>query len=231
MDVISEACVSRPAFHFEATQTYIAMHDILERVVVFFQEDNVLRLKELLLSCRIAPRLTVPQFNKMMRLLVKELTDDDLTEFHRAVVTKGQRRNEWSVDEFATQFAQGSLLLHQKPFPDETEDGFVDFAIVQQVWDAMQSDLGDMFDFFDGRATLEPDNLTLRMYLDDAIRLHSNLLHSLDSRNGALAMKQLYQFVFALDILFSASVASKQTMGTLMSMECAIREDWLENVI
>ena len=94
----------------------------------------------------------------------------------------------------------------------------------------MKGDLERVFEFFRAQQALQPDNLTLKTYFDDAVRYHSNLIHAMALNNGRISSMQFYQFLFALDASFSAISSVTEDQETLISMECAIRETWMDTV-
>ena len=93
-----------------------------------------------------------------------------------------------------------------------------------------KEDLEKIFDFFRAQQALQPDNLTLKTYFDDAVRYHSNFIHAMALNNGKISATQFYRFLFALDALFSALSTVTEDQETLVSMECAIRETWMDAV-
>jgi hypothetical protein len=227
---IIECSVSRPAVHLEATKKYVGMHDILLSSVLMYADDKLRKLRECLAETRITPRLNQMHFNRLLKTLIPELTEQDLAEFHKATVMQGKRRANVPVQAFVQKFKGNSVLRNKRGGIEQSDENLDVFNIVLERWQATQLDLGNILDFFESHAALEPDNLTLKVLLDDAVRHHSNLVHSMSYRRGTLCLMQYYQFMFSLDVLFSTLSVRKVSPETLLSMECSARENWLEEV-
>ena len=230
IDSIMELSVSRPAVHLEATKRYLAMHDILLKLIIFYAEDSIVRLNEMLRMYRIKPRQTREQFDELMKKLVKVLTKQDLEDLYRATVTKTTERENVSRKKFIRLFEQSSLLVKRRKFEFEENQDVELNAAVEEQWNLMKDDLEKIFDFFRAQQALQPDNLTLKTYFDDAVRYHSNFIHAMALNNGKISATQFYRFLFALDALFSALSSVTEDQETLVSMECAIRETWMDAV-
>lgn len=230
IDSITELSVSRPAVHLEATKRYLAMHDILIKLVIFYAEDSVARLSEMLKLYRLKPRPTKEQFETIMRKMVKVLTDQDLEELYRSTILKSVERENISAKKFIRNFEATSLLVKRRKYEyEENQDIELNIAVEEQ-WNLMKADLERVFEFFRAQQALQPDNLTLKTYFDDAVRYHSNLIHAMALNNGKISSMQFYQFLFALDASFSAISSVTEDQETLISMECAIRETWMDTV-
>jgi hypothetical protein len=227
---IIEYSVPRPAIHLEATKKYVGMYDVLLSSVLMYANDKVRRLRELLRETRITPRLDKVGFNRLLKTLIPELTEQDLAEFHKSSVIQGRRRGNMPMKAFVQKFEDNSISRKHQGGIEQTDEDLDVFKVVLEKWQATQLDLRNIFDFFKSQAALEPDNLTLKTLLDDAIRHHSNLVHSISCQKGTLSLMQYYQFMFSLDVLFSTLPVHKASPETLLSIECSARENWLEEV-
>ena len=87
-----------------------------------------------------------------------------------------------------------------------------------------------MLDFFKQQTALQSDNLTLKTFYDDAFRFFSMLSQSISAGDGKSSYVNYYQFIFALDILFStlSMLDVKDEEPSPISMECSVRENWLD---
>ncbi|OHS93096.1 hypothetical protein TRFO_40597 [Tritrichomonas foetus] len=227
---VLELSQMRPSIHLEATKRYCAMHDILLKNIIFYAEDAVDRLHDLLLQHRITPRLTLPQFNKLMKLMIPSLTQQQLADFYRATVTKAKQRTNISLDDFVNEFNATSILINRYEKVIEEGNNEEMLRTVEQLWNQKRVELLQVYEFFASQSSLQPDNLTLKTYFDDSTKFLSNLNHSIAIGDGNLATIHFYQFMFSLDILFSTIHEYDLPPDSLVSLECAVRENWLEKV-
>jgi hypothetical protein len=227
---ILEHAVPRPAVYLEAIKRYVAMHDILSHCIVDYMEDKIRLLDDMMLRSRIMPRLTSDRLLRTLRKLIPELTETQLNDLHRASVIQGKPRTTITLVKFIYEFKSKSVLrFHRDGLEDKGENPEV-YRAVREQWNRMSLDLSNVLDFFKSQSSLEPDNLTLKLFLDETSRFHSNLTHSLFSQQGSLSMIRYYQFLFSLDLLFSTLATYKEGSDTLVSMECSIRENWMQHV-
>ncbi|OHT08339.1 hypothetical protein TRFO_04971 [Tritrichomonas foetus] len=224
--------VPRPAVHLESTKRYVAMHDILMQCVLDYSDDTIERLHEILLECRIVPRMKMPEFTKLMKSLIPDLKQQQVMDFYRATVTKGSDRKEVTVNQFIDLFFQSSILMaicHS----NNTALGDRDMIeAVKNEYYKNSKQFIKLLDFFKHQTTLQPDNLTLKTYVDDATRFHSMLVHSLTASDGRSCCLNYYQFMFSVDIIFvqlgMLAITDEET--SLASLECGVRENWLDTV-
>ena len=231
---ILEYSIARPAIHLEATKRYVAMHDILNVCINTYEKDTILRLNELLLSYRIVPRLNLEDFNNLMIQLIPILTKKQIEDFYRSTVTKSKQRSDISKKQFIKLF-KDSCFIYKIQNNIEIKNNFEITEIheaVSQAWFQQKSKIMMMIDYFQAQSSLQPDNLTLKSYLEDAQRYLSMLNHSLTTGDGDLSCNHFYRLLFTLDILFSAVQNPDPILfqNSLISMECAIRETWLDSI-
>ncbi|KAK8891901.1 hypothetical protein M9Y10_029123 [Tritrichomonas musculus] len=233
---ILDFSVPRPAIHLEATKRYIATSDILLQCIQDYADDNAARLGELLLATRIVPRLKMPDFCKLVKSLIPDLSSEKVDSFYRATVSKGVGRREVSTDQLVDLFLAGSILVS---IYSNSEDSFKFNAQNSEVMETVKEEFAryspqfsKILEFFKQQTSLQNDNLTLKTFYDDAFRFFSMLNQSLSSGDGKSSYVNYYQFIFALDILFSALnlLEVKDDEMSLVSLECSVRENWLDTV-
>jgi hypothetical protein len=74
--------------------------------------------------------------------------------------------------------------------------------------------------------------LAIRALVGDAERFEVLLVHSLTIKNAPEACFNYFQLAFTLDMLFSVPPEFDVALGeaSLASLECCIREYWLDSV-
>ena len=231
---ILEMSIARPAIHLESTKRYVAMHDILQICIIEYQNDVTARLNEQLMQYRIVPRLNSDQFTNLMISLIPKIGRDQAKDFYRATVTKAKQREDIDVDDFIEKFNDGCLLYHQDMDEPSYEVSGVSeiHNAAEQLWFRSKQNIIKVIEFFQNQIALQPDNLALKMYLDDATRYMSMLGHSLTTGDGEACSQHYISLILTLDIMFSTIgyINSDLFKPSLLSMECAIRESWLDNV-
>jgi hypothetical protein len=225
-----EHAVPRPAVYLEAIKKYIAMHDILSHCVSDYMEDKIALLEDMMLRSRILPRMNPDRLVKTLRKLIPELTDAKVNDLHRASVVQGKPRTSTTLEKFIREFKSRSVLRFKREGVETKNENPDVYRVVREEWDRMSSDLDDIFEFFKSQSSLEADNLMLKLFLDETSRFHSNLKHALSYQQGSLSLIRYYQFLFSLDLLFSTLATYKEGSDTLLSMECSIRENWMQHV-
>lgn len=227
-----DCSVPRPAIHLEATKRYVSMHDLLYHSVLDYQADTVRRLQELLLNTRIIPRQKMPEFIQLVRSLVPDLDKNQIVAFYKTTVAKGVVRKEVTAKQFSDMYFLSSVLHHiYLAVEDDTEDDEIVSAVKQQ-YETSEKELSKMLSFFKQQSTLQPDNLTLKAFFDDSQRFQSMLQQSMSSNDGNTVCANYYQYLLSFDLLFSTMTPSdiKVDEQSLMSLECAVREHWLDSV-
>jgi len=231
---ILEYSVARPAIHLESTKRYIAMHDVLNVCINAYEKDTISRLNELLLSYRIVPRINIIKFNELMLSLIPVLTPKQIEDFYRSAVTKSKHRLEISKDKFIKMFQSSCFVRRdrKKEMKKAAKKVEQTHESVSHAWFEKKSHLMMIMDYFVVQSSLQPDNLTLKAYLEDAQRYLSMLNHSLSTGDGDLSCLHYYRLLFTLDILYSAvrPMDPEFFQPSLVSLECAIREGWLDSV-
>ncbi|EAY07961.1 hypothetical protein TVAG_332860 [Trichomonas vaginalis G3] len=230
---ILELSIARPAIHLESTKRYVAMQDILQKCIIEYQNDVIARLNEQLLLYRIIPRLSAQGFNDLMYQLIPALTQSQVEDFYRSTVTKAKQREDVDIDGFIEIFKEGCLLYHQnfKESSRKTQMEADDVhATVETLWFRSQANIKKIIEFFTNQLALQPDNLTLRTYLDDANRYMSMLNHSLTTSDGVAGVQHYFSLIFTLDVMYStiSYIDAELFKPSLISAECAIRESWLD---
>ena len=225
---IMELSMNRPTINLEATKRYCAMHDVLLKNVLFFASDSIERLRDLLLEYRITPRLNQKQFNRLTKLLIPKLKDSEVDEFHRATVTKSRPRTNISLEDFVEKFNKTSILINRSESYLNVENNEIMHETICRIWNENCVNLLKIYVFFQNQASLQTDNLTLKMHFDDSSKFLSNLKHSIATGDGVLSAIYYFQFMFSLDALFSTLNTFDINQESLISIECAIRENWLE---
>lgn len=228
--------IPRPAIHLEATKRYIAMSELLNQCILDFTEDNITRLGELLLSTRIVPRQKMPEFSKLMKSMIPDLSNDKIVSFYRSTVSKGFERKEVSPKQLKQLFLEDSILntIYSSSVESDLRC-FEDEEVISTAKEELakfSSQFNKILDFFKQQTALQSDNLTLKTFYDDAFRFYSMLNHSVSSGDGKNSYVNYYQFIFALDILFSTLniLDVKDEEPSLASLECSVRENWLDTV-
>ncbi|KAK8852659.1 hypothetical protein M9Y10_017648 [Tritrichomonas musculus] len=229
---VMEMSIPRPAIFLESTKRYVGMNDFLIKNIMFYSNDAVERLNELLIKYRIKPRLTLKQFKNLVKITLPELSSEQAEEFYRSTVTKSKERTNIDIDSFYDKFNNSSVIM-VRCRKDVNEDGTIAgnnnvmLQTVENRWQEEQSKLNEIFEFFQKQSSLQPDNLTLKTLFDDAARHLNNLNHSIALNDGEMATVYYYQFMFSLDALFSAITYNLEP-DSLISIECSVRESWLE---
>lgn len=230
---VMEQSIPRPSIHLEATKRYVGMNDLLIKNVTFYRDDAVDRLNDLLIKYRIKPRLTLKQFKNLINIIIPSIQDPQIEDFYRSTVAKAKERINTNVDDFVDVFNNTSVVM-KRCRQTVKEDGSIgnNHVLLQNIsdnWESSRPRLMEIFKFFQNQASLQPDNLTLKTMFDDSSRHLNNLNHAIASSDGEMATVYYYQFLFSLDALFS-TLKNEFKQDSLISMECTIRESWLEKV-
>ena len=221
--------VSRPATYLEAMKRYVSAADILFVMVDEFQKDKIERMYELLASTRITPRILQKDFINLMNDLVPHLTDDDYDRFFRATVTKTLNRREISKEDFSHEFLNGSLLFVHDDLNeiDLKQDELLE--TITEQWNTRREKITLMVNYFEGIALQQTDDLQFRSQVSDTQRYLLMMEHSLQIRNASEACNNYFHLLFALDTLFS-TIDEKPSEDSLVSLECCIKENWLDSI-
>lgn len=227
-----EYAVARPAVHLEATKRYIAMNDILSVCVQDFAVDTVNQMNELLQKSRIVPRLSQDKFIKFMKSLIPYISKQDCDRFYRATVSKSAQRVDIATDDFIIAFKNGSILNAHEESPEQDVKLEELLESIKDQWEKKKEMLMIILKYFEKLSNSQLDNLGMRALVTDAQRFQSMLVHSLSIKNATEACYNYFQLVFSLDVLYSVTdgfdIVSGET--TLISLECCVKEYWLDSI-
>lgn len=229
---ILDFSVPRPAIHLESTKRYVSMYDILYTTVLQYYEDTIQRLNEILLDNRLKPRLKTDQLTRLLLVLIPTLTSVQLNEFYRASVTRGRTRSVVTVNQFVKKFYDSSILIPPEIIENHDVADQELLESVSEEWARNNQMFTTILDFFKAQSSLQPDNLTLKNYLDDSLRFYSLLIHSLSGGDGRVASINYFQFITSLDIMFTTIgfIRPEYEEKSSVSLECCIRESWIDTV-
>jgi hypothetical protein len=229
---VLEYAVSRPAAYLDATKRYISMNDIMSAVCEDFVKDNFARMLELLQKTRISPRPERPEFIGLMKSLLWNASDEDLERCYRTGIAKQYERIEVSARKFVRLFRRGSVLYGVYEEQEVDIDWGALLAVFAAEWERKGPLLKVMIRFFEKMCQKEGDDFAMRSLVADAQRYQSRLVYSLEIQDSAGVCMNYFDLVFALDLLFSmlAKVDVALAEAALLSLECCVKEYWLDSV-
>ena len=198
-----------------------------------FIRDKVDQMSNLLLHTRIVPRISSDKFARLVRKLIPSITKDDLDRFYRATVTKSvTERREITVSEFIDEFKAKSILfaLDEQPEADIKMDELLE--TVREQFARRRDQFEKIISAAEHEAQRDHNmSLSMRTMVMDCRRFLSMTEHSLSIRNASEACFNYFHLIFSIDLLIgSQSVDSPPEEGTLVSLECCIKEYWFDSV-
>jgi hypothetical protein len=231
LPAIMELSVPRPAVFLESSQRYVAMSDILRKNIELYGEDCRDRLESLLIHFRVKPGLDPKATAKFLKRLLPTLSAQRIDDLRQVAITKGVGRTNVTRKEFAKRYRRGSVLEEREVCPSRA--GLAVTGVLDS-WNLLREDLWSILTFWKKYLALQPDDLTLKGFVDEATRCEANLKQSLRFDNGDVSVLQFYKYLFALDMLFSCFPPileeAPENQETLVSMEYSIQENWFDHV-
>lgn len=198
-----------------------------------FIRDKVDQMSDLLLHTRIVPRISSDKFARLVRKLIPSVTKADLDRFYRATVTKSvSDRREITASDFIEEFKERSILFAL----DEQSE--VDLKM-DELLETVRDQFARRREQFEriiqkGEHEAQKDHnmsLSTRTMVMDCRRFLSMTEHSLSIRNASEACFNYFHLIFSIDLLIgSQAVDSPPEEGTLISLECCIKEYWFDSV-
>lgn len=228
--------IARPTVHLESTKRYVSMSDILCKSVQEYFYDNIRRLDEHLKEYRIIPRVTYDHFEEIVKELIPHISNKQVGRIHRSTVKKSRQRTCVDIYDFKDVFKRECLLFKQS-FEDTSTKNIqlstIIHSSVSSLWFRYKSRLLKLIEYFRVQTTLHPSNLILKIYYDYANRLLSMFTHALSTHDGSGCCIYLFKLVANVDIMYSTfrQIDPDLISPTLLSMECGIRENWLESIM
>lgn len=230
--------ISRPAAHLDVSKRYIAMHDILYKVVEEYGNDLQLRIGEMLMKYRIVPRIRGKDFCRFIRRMLPISSDEQIEKLYRNTTLKSAERTDVNEDEFATMFREQCLIYRwvREDIGGNTgnrSDNQIVHRTVRNLYERLKPRIMEISEYFNTQKNLQPDNVPLKIYCNRMSIFTSMLNHSLASRDGELSCVYLFRLTSTLDILFSTikQIAPNLIQPSLVSMECGIKENWMDTTI